>query len=546
MESEKERLSRLNSWKEVAAWLKTSVRTVQRWERQEGLPVHRHQHASVGTVYAYTSEVEKWLASRRQRLVCEAGDSSDEPAPTAAPPRLLVLPFRVLRDEREIDFLSVSLADAITTSLSALDSLVVRSSLAGARYAGEADLERIRREAAVDLVLVGTLLRSGDRLRVSTQLVEADGGSVRWARTVESGLHDIFQLQDLVVRQVIESVAPPLSLRERDLMHRDVPANSEAYELYLRANELAYNFDPAARDLYRRALEADPQYAPAWARLGRLSRIIGKFGGVLKEIHQAEAALGRALELNPDLGVAHNQLAYLEADAGRAEAALSRLLRRAAETRNDPELFAGLVHVCRFCGLLEASLAAHECVVRLDPTVRTSVCHTHFMRGDYQRALENGQEVLGYIGPLALLSLGREKEALALARKTEQTSSPLPFVRAVFSCVRALAEGARAEAVELSERANSFVTHGPEELYYVARHFAWLGEPRRGIAVLGQAVEQGFMCYPAVCRDPWLHALRGMPEFGALLQRILSHHRSAVRAFAEAEGGRILGVPTSC
>ncbi len=530
---------RLNSWKEIAAYLETSVRTVQRWERTESLPVLRHEHASVATVYAYTQEVDAWFAGRRQRLqqgVC--GISQTEA--NAGSRRLIVLPFRLIAPDPEIEFLSFALADAITASLSAIKPLAVRSSLVAARYAGENDLDRIAREAAVDLVLIGTLLRSGDRLRVSAQLVQAKSGTVICSQATEGGLGDLFQLQDEVVTRVVDSLTLSLDVAERRRCDRDVPASPAAYEHYLRANELAYNFDPAARDLYLRCIEEDPQYAPAWARLGRCCRIVAKFGGDPESFNQAETALDRALSLNPDLSLAHTQLAYLETDSGRAEQAMLRLLSRAAAD-DDPELFAGLVHVCRYCGLLEASLKAHEHACQLDPTIRTSICHTYFMQGDYQRALETSKEVLGFLGPLALLSLGRKQEALALARDMERTGTPLPIVRSAFCWVRALAEGAVTEAITTLEHMVGLFKHGPEEMFYSARCFAYLSQIDLALAILARAVDEGFFCYPTLISDPWLDSLRTNPEFERILQRALERHLGAVRGFVDAGGERILG-----
>jgi TolB-like protein len=544
----------LNSWKEIAGYLGTSVRTVQRWERIEGLPVHRHRHERVGTVYAYGPEVDDWLKGRRtpDKGLRPRDDSSPvvrggpvspaggEPAPR----RLIVLPFRLVQPDPEIEFLAFGLADAITTSLSGLDSLRVRSSLVAARYAGQTDLKRISSEAVVDLVLLGTLLRSGDQLRVSAQLVEAETGTILSYQTVQAGLRDVFQLQDKVVAQIVDSLALPLNARAQRLL-RDAPANPASFEHYLRANELAYDFDPAARDLYVRCLEEDPFYAPAWARLGRCCRIIAKFGGDPENFSRAESAFARALDLNPDLALAHNQLAYLEADCNLAERAMVRLVQRAKTAETDPELFVGLVHVCRYCGLLEASVAAHERACQLDPTVRTSVCHTFLLLGDYSRALEMSREVLGYVGPLALISLGKQQEAAALARRMEQTSTPLPLVRCAFSAARALAEGERAQAVAFTERAIALITRGPEELFQQARHLAYLSERDRALAILGRAVDEGFFCYPALVRDPWLHPLRANPGFEAILQRALERHAKAVRAFVEAGGERILcAIPT--
>ena len=105
--------------------------------------------------------------------------------------RLVVLPFRILRPDPETDFLAFSLPDAITTSLSAAGSLIVRSSAVASRFAGDApDLKALATDADVDRVVMGTLLRSGDQLRAVAQLVEAPGGTVLTSHTVQAPLGD--------------------------------------------------------------------------------------------------------------------------------------------------------------------------------------------------------------------------------------------------------------------------------------------------------------------------------------------------------------------
>ena len=107
-------------------------------------------------------------------------------------------------------------------------------------------------------------------MRVATQLVETPGGRLIWSQTTQVTLNDAFQLQDDLTRQIVESLSLPLSAREQRMLSHDAPATARSYEYYLRANELAS--DPAswtvARDLYQQALQEDPRYAPAWARLG--------------------------------------------------------------------------------------------------------------------------------------------------------------------------------------------------------------------------------------------------------------------------------------
>ena len=193
--------------------------------------------------------------------------------------RLMVLPFRILRPEPAIEFLAFSLPDAITVSLSGLESLVVRSSLAAASYAADPlDLRTLASDANVDAIVTGSLLPAGGLVRVSVQLVEVPSGTVLWSHAAQVPLDDLFQIEDAVCSAVVEALALPLSSREQRLLRRDVPSNSEAYAHYLRANRLSNNSTQwlLAREAYQQAVEADPSYAPAWARYGRCLRVIGK------------------------------------------------------------------------------------------------------------------------------------------------------------------------------------------------------------------------------------------------------------------------------
>ncbi len=154
---------------------------------------------------------------------CASIDGHDPRAMAQPLTRVVVLPFRMLRPDPEIDFLAYSLPDAITTSLAGIGSLVVRSSATAARFAGDApDIKALAAEADVDRVVMGTLLRSGDQLRAATQLVEAPGGTLLTSHTVQSTLGDLFQMQDDIARRVVEGLALPLA-GERTRQSRRMP-----------------------------------------------------------------------------------------------------------------------------------------------------------------------------------------------------------------------------------------------------------------------------------------------------------------------------------
>ena len=234
--------------------------------------VHRAMAKKAEDRYADAGAMAKDL-----RRILDSSDAAvSAPVTAQQVPRLIALPFRMLRPDAE--FLTFSLPDAITTSLTGLTPIVVRSPLAAGDVSTDTpDLKRLAKDAEVDLVLLGTLLRAGERLQVTAQLVEAPGGTVVWSQREQVEWQDVFQLQDDLTQRIVDSLATPLSANERQQLRRDVPASAMAYEHYLRANQLANTASewPVARDLYLRCVEEDPDYAPAWARLGRIHRVLG-------------------------------------------------------------------------------------------------------------------------------------------------------------------------------------------------------------------------------------------------------------------------------
>ncbi len=459
--------------------------------------------------------------------------------------KLIVLPFRALRPDPDTDFLAFSLPEAIAASLTGLTSLVVRSSLAAARFAGATpDLREIAREADVDVVLTGTLLRAGSALRLTTQLVEAPAGTLVWSRASQVELRDIFQLQDALVRGVVESLALPLTSGERKMLAHDAPASPSAYDLFLRANELDRDRRNvvAALELHEQCVAKDPSYAPAWARLGRARWLVDKYStGSAEKLAQADSALRRALELNPDLALAHQFYTPIQVDQGRVLDALKRLLRRLHISRNEPELFAGLTHVCRYCGLLQASVAAHLEARRLDPNIATSVVHTYIMLGDYQAALESSQANYGFDISVSLAMLGRVDEAIRLLKDNEPPPA-FRLARLYTLSLRALLEGNRAESIRMSIELLDGSFRDPEGWYYQSRQFAYLNEAERALAALSQAVDLGFFCYPTMMRDPWFDPMRALPEFNGVLDKARTLHQQALDAFTAEGGESLLGI----
>ena len=472
---------------------------------------------------------------------------SDTIALAQALTRIVVLPFRVLRSDPDSDFLAYSLADAIAMSLSGIPSLIVRSSATASRFAGELpDIKTLAAEADVDRVVLGTLLRFGDQLRVSVQLVEAPNGTLLTSHTVQSSLGDLFQLQDEISHRVVDALSLPLTGTPVS-PRPDAPQSPRAYELYLRANELARTYEGlvGARELYQRCLELDPIFAPAWAHLGRCHRVIGKYvDGAGDPEKQAEDALRRALDLNPRLSVAHKYYANLEADIGQATHAMVRLLRQANRNGNDAELFAGLVHACRYCGLFDEAVAAHAEARRLDPNVPTSLDQTLLVKGDIDRLLgiELPRIVAGADDGIRVVGLGLEGHRDEARRMllNMRLAPRIPAFQLWTDYLMAWLDRRPDQMTPDPVTADLKINDDPEAIFQEGWLLCDAGEYDRGLEQLRRALAKGYFVVQTLARrqfDP----IRDRPEFQELVVQAEKGRQQAFEAFKDAGGQRLLG-----
>jgi DNA-binding winged helix-turn-helix (wHTH) protein len=309
------------------------------------------------------------------------------------------------------------------------------------------------------------------------------------------------------------------------------------YEKFLRAKELTAQRSLEsmylACNLYWIALAEDPNFAPAWAWLGRCCWFLDKFSpGSQANAELAQAAIERAFALDPDLAAAHQFYTSIEADTGRAPQAVLRLLERLHSHPAEPETFTSLVQVLRFRGLLRESIQAHQRAVELDPDIDTSVAHTYFLAGDYASAIESykGRGAY-YLDAAAWAMLGEKKRAIVLLRERLRTMNLSSLMHALLGSLLAILQSKSDRAVHLMEAADT--TREPEILVYFARHYAQLGLAASAARSLRQAAQAGFICPPEMLHaDPWLASFRKYRGFSAFLSESQSLVREAESTFA--------------
>ena len=288
----------------------------------------------------------------------------------------------------------------------------------------------------------------------------------------------------------------------------------EAYASFVRGKELLGRRTPEAiaeaRDHFWFCIAHNPQFAAAWAWLGRACRLADKLGCRPGTPDLAEAAFQRAFALDPDLACAHQFYTHIEVDSGHAAQAMLRLSSRMRRRGEDPETLAGLVHVLRCCGLLEESVAAHERALALDSAIRTSVPHTHFLRGDYAAVFENFQAPGMYLDAAAWVALGETERALSLLRTRLAQRSP-GFMGLLMISLLAILEGDTAKAFEPMAHLNG--VNDPEGMFYLARHCAMLNNREKTVEMIRATRLAGFWCSHCLLTDAVFAAVRDAPEF---------------------------------
>ena len=217
---------------------------------------------------------------------------------------------------------------------------------------------------------------------------------------------------------------------------------------------------------------------------------------------------------------------------------MARLIERAHTA--DPELLAGLVSTCRYCGLLDASAAAHARALELEPKIRTSVGHTWFLQADYARVATLKIADYPYIVAISQAELGRGQDVLPVLHELEhEAARPAPrFRRRRPHAARGPRRGEHCRG-RPDRRRSDF--RDPEGLFYLSRHLAQLNEVGPALDLLERVVASGYFCFPTMAHDPWLDSLRAKPAFATLLRRAEALHQEALTAFERLGGPKLFG-----
>ena len=529
---------RLDSWKEIAAYLNRGVRTVRRWEREEGLPVHRHVHRVLGSIYAYKSEIDAWRQTDKRRPAAHPAAVPGSAPALRHMKSIAVLPFANLSTDPENAYFADGLTDEVTADLSKVRALRVISRTSSMAFKETTkDVKTIARELGVRYVLEGSVRRAGSRLRITAQLIDATTDDHLWADKYDGTVEDVFAFQEQLARVIVDALKLQLSTdEERRLAERPI-ANLHAYECYLRARQEGWRWRKDAIDhaiqLLHNGLEIVGDNAGLYAALG-LAHLQYREAGIdvgERPLEEAEACARKVFALEPASASGLQLRGWIHYSRGRIQDAVHDLKAALEIDANNPDTLGLLSNCYLISGKVAAARPLIERLIAVDPLTPLNRCMPGFadiMEGNFAAAVGPYRQMFEMDpgNPMArlfyiwVLILNRRTEAVGAILETfpVEVRDTLP-ARLAFFLAHALAGNAEGVNATVTPDIEAVATASDLFPRMLAQGYALAGVPERALHWLDIAVGRGFINYPFLARyDPFTQTLRTDPRFLQLME----------------------------
>jgi TolB-like protein/DNA-binding winged helix-turn-helix (wHTH) protein/Flp pilus assembly protein TadD len=452
---------------------------------------------------------------------------------------LAVLPLENLSGDASQSYFADGMTDELITDLAQISALRVISRTSVMVYKGaRKPLPQIARELNVDAVVEGTVLRSGDQVRITAQLIEASTDKHLWSQSYEGELRDTLALQNRVASAIADEIRISLTPQEQAALKNAKVVNPEAYESYLKGryfwNKRTADGLKVALAYFKQATEEDPKYAKAYSSLADTYALLGDWQYAVmtpkEAFPKAKAAATHALELDNTLGEAHNSLAFVldgfdwDLDAGGKE------FRRAIELNPG---YATAHHWYAWhltlLGRFDEAIAEMRTAENLDPLsliINADLAELLGLAHSYDESIRQSRKTIEMDPnfPLAHNQLAQAylqkhmyEEAVAELQKAIKLSGDSPTC--IANLARAyVASGKRSEAVKLLGDLKKRSTPGYSNAAEIAMIYASLGDPDQAMTWLEKGFEERFN--PGVLLRPGFDPLRSDPRFQNLVHRV--------------------------
>jgi eukaryotic-like serine/threonine-protein kinase len=454
---------------------------------------------------------------------------------------LAVLPLENLSNDPEQEFFADGMTDELITTIAKIGQLRVISRTSVMQYKGtRKPVSQIARELNVDGIVEGTVLRSGNRVRISAQLIDAKSERHLWAETYERDLRDVLALQSDVGQAIAREVRIRLTPQEQTGLVSARQVNPEAHEAYLKGryflNKRAGDALKKSEIYFRQAIDKDPNDALAYAGLADLYRVLGSWEGEILPPNvaflQSKSAAQKALELDSTLAEVHTSLGYVKLyydwDWAGAESEFKRAIRL---NPNSEDAHHGYSHYLLMMGRTEKSLEESKRALELAPFSPLLDAHLswHYcFSRQYDLAIQQSRSAMD-VGPAifatplfggwALEQESRYPDAIAWFQQAAAISGGNTAASSALGHVYGIS-GDKANAEKILTQLKELSTQRFVSAYDIAMVYLGIGKQEETFQWLEKAYEERSSWMTYLNLDPRLDGLRSDPRFRALVQRV--------------------------
>ncbi len=533
---------RLDSWKEIAAYLRRSVRTVRRWEAREGLPIHRQMHRSLASVYAFRSEIDAWQEARKpsptkgsspvRAVVTELLETERE--------SIAVLPFAYLGPEPEKGYIADGFTEEVIAALSKLRAVRVISRTSSMALKGTSKSARtIGRELTVQHLLEGSVRQDGSRIRISVRLIDPATDDRVWAETYEGTIEDVFAIQEQIARRIVTALELHLTPDEdRGLSDRSAD-NVIAWQCALQARQEALRWRGDSIDRAIQILlngvavvghHADLYAALSWAHLQYREAAVDLGEAPLEK---AENYARKLFELDAQSSIGRQLRGWIRYSRGQVQDAVRDLQAALESDWNQPDTLALLSNCYLISGRVSHARPFIDRLLAIDPLTPLNRCMpgwAHASEGNFAAAVGPYREMfemdpgnpmarLFYTWILAANGKAREVRALVEGFPPELEASPPAQIAALFAS--ALTDRSPKARIELSPWTEQLAETTDVFPRILGQACALAGDRERAVHWISIAVDRGFINYPFLAEhDPFLRKLARHPPYIELLELV--------------------------
>jgi TolB-like protein/DNA-binding winged helix-turn-helix (wHTH) protein/Tfp pilus assembly protein PilF len=458
-----------------------------------------------------------------------------------APASLVVLPLENLSGDPNQDYFADGMTDDLIANLAKIRSLRVISRSTAMAYKGtRRPLSQIARELHVDAVVEGTVLRVGDRVRITAELVQVSSDHHLWADTYESQMGDVLALQNRVSSAIVNEIRINLTPGDRERLAGSPSVHPEAYENYLKGryywNKRTSQSLTRAIGYFGQAVQQDSRYALAYAGLADSYSILGAtiFGSVstVEAAGKAKDAAEKALALDPQMAEAQTSLATVKFNYDWDWSGAESDFRRAIQL--DPNYATAYQRYSLYLmamGRVQSSLEQIDRARQLDPlsiSINFSDGWRLYLARQYANAAQQLRDTLEMDPSNGLVHLilgqtyeymGNTEAALTEFREAARLSPGTPLMTAGLAAAYARS-GNRPEALKLLASLSMQAQHEYVSPYYIAVVYAALGESNQALDWLDKAYADRSNGLVFLKMDPDLDPLRGNPRFKAIQKKL--------------------------